>query len=156
MIPISKNSDFNFVVTFTSPVGISETEAVDEAIALSLLEFNDTDESEVIEKTTINEASLSNKVIGHVEKVLTGDPRNIVVSRLRIWETAKSYFKRRSFMSKTGILKVTFATGNENEDAIDHGGPRREFFHLLLGAICNESSALTSMWVAQMAFFYIC
>lgn len=149
MIPISKHSDFNFM-TFTRPVGISETEAVDEAIALSLLEFQDTDESEVIENLSqkkTNESSLQNKVMAHVEKVLTGDTRNIVVSRLRIWETAKDYFKRRSFMSKTGILKVTFATGNKKEDAIDHGGPRREFLHLLLGAVCNDSSTLTSMQV---------
>ena len=47
------------------------------------------------------------------------------------------YFKRRSFMIKTELLKVTFATTLEEEDAIDHGGPRREFLHLLLGAICN-------------------
>ena len=58
----------------------------------------------------------------------------------------EAYFKRRSFMSKTGILKVTFATGLE-QDAIDHGGPRREFLHLLLGAVCNDSSALISMYL---------
>ena len=92
-------------------------------------------------------------MIAHVGKVLTGDPRMIVVSRLRIWETAKAYFKRKSFMSKTGPLKVTFATGLEEEDAIDRGGPRREFLHLLLGAICNDSSTLTSMFTF---FSYIC
>lgn len=128
------------------PVGISETEAVDEAITISLLEFRDTDESKVIlsQKTATDQSSMQNKVMAHVEKVLIGDTRNIVVSRLRIWETAKAYFKRRSFMSKTGILKVAFATGREEEDAIDHGGPRREFLHLLLGAICNDSSTLAS------------
>ena len=121
---------------------------MDEAIAMSLSEFQDTNETEVIDdflQQTENESAMQNTVIAHVEKVLTGDPRNIVVSRLRIWDTAKAYFKRRSFMSKTGLLKVTFATGLQEEDAIDHGGPRREFLHLLLGAICNDSNTLTSM-----------
>ncbi len=92
---------------------------------------------------------MQNAVVSHVGKVLTGDTRNVVasifvVSRLRIWETAKTYYKRKSFMSKTGLLKVTFATGLEEEDAVDFGGPRREFLHLLLGAICNDSSTLIS------------
>ncbi len=97
---------------------------MDNAIALSLSEFQDTNESEV------------NDCLSH-------DTRN-VVSRLRMWETAKAYYKRKSFMSKTGLLKVTFATDLEEEDAVDFGGPRREFSHLLLGAICNDSSTLIS------------
>ena len=134
---------------FNSPVGITESEAVNEAIAASLSEFEDTKETEVINdesQDTSKEIAMQSAVKAHIEKVLTGDPRNVVVSRLRIWDTAKAYLKRRSFMSKTGILKVTFANGLE-EDAIDHGGPRREFLHLLLGAVCNDSSALTSMYL---------
>ena len=138
-------------------MGISETEAVNEAIAMSLSEFQDIDESERVNDDellqTPTDAAMQNAVIAHVGKVLTGDSRMIVVSRLRIWETAKAYFKRKSFMSKTGPLKVTFATGLEEEDAIDRGGPRREFLHLLLGAICNDSSTLTSMFTF---FSYIC
>jgi hypothetical protein len=48
-------------------------------------------------------------------------------------------------MAKTGILKVTFANLLEEEYAIDQGGSRREFLHLLLGAICQDSCTLTSM-----------
>ena len=120
---------------------------MDNAIALSLSEFRDTNESEVndclSQETTNEETFMQNAVVSHVGKVLTGDTRN-VVSRLRMWETAKAYYKRKSFMSKTGLLKVTFATDLEEEDAVDFGGPRREFSHLLLGAICNDSSTLIS------------
>ena len=63
----------------------------------------------------------------HVAKVLTGESRRIVVSRLRIWDTAQAFFKRRSFMAKTGILKVTFANLLEEEDAIDQGGRDENF-----------------------------
>ncbi len=133
---------------FNRPLGITETEAVDNAIALSLSDIQDTNESEVndclSQETTNEERVMQNAVVSHVGKVLTGDTRNVVVSRLRIWETAKTYYKRKSFMSKTGLLKVTFATGLEEEDAVDFGGPRREFLHLLLGAICNDSSTLIS------------
>ena len=137
---------------------MSETEAVNEAIAMSLSEFQDIDESERVNDDellqTPTDAAMQNAVIAHVGKVLTGDPRMIVVSRLRIWETAKASFKRKSFMSKTGPLKVTFATGLEEEDAIDHGGPRREFLHLLLGAICNDSSTLTKY--VHIFFIHLC
>jgi hypothetical protein len=43
------------------------------------------------------------------------------------------------------MLRVTFATFEGQEDAVDHGGPRREFFHLLLGAMSKESGTLFSM-----------
>ncbi len=49
-------------------------------------------------------------------------------------------------MAKTGLLKVTFTNSLEEDDAIDQGGPRREFFHLLLKDIVKESSTLTSMY----------
>ena len=121
-------------------MGISETEAVNEAIAMSLSEFKTL--MNLKGSMTMSDAKCCDSSCW---KMLTGNPRMIVVSRLRIWQTAKTYFKRKSFMSKTGPLKVTFATSLEEEDAIDHGGPRREFLHLLLGAICNGSSTLTSM-----------
>lgn len=83
----------------------------------------------------------------HARKVVEGEPRSVVVSRLSIWETAKPYFVRERFLQKKGILRVTFATFESQEDAIDHGGPRRKFFHLLLGAISKESATLFSMSV---------
>ena len=75
---------------------------------------------------------------------IQGDPRNIVVSRISIWQTAQPYFKRKGFLNGSGMLKVTFATFEGEEDAVDNGGPRREFFHLLLGAIVRDSGSLSS------------
>ena len=60
-----------------------------------------------------------------------GDPRNIVVSRFSVWQTAQRYFKRKGFLNGTGMIQLTFATFKGEEDAVDLGGPRREFFHLL-------------------------
>ncbi|XP_046856096.1 G2/M phase-specific E3 ubiquitin-protein ligase-like [Xenia sp. Carnegie-2017] len=56
-----------------------------------------------------------------------------------------AYFRRKGFLSSAGILKVSFATFEEEEDAVDQGVPRREFFHLLLGAIARDSGIMCSM-----------
>ena len=80
----------------------------------------------------------------HAAKKIQGDPRSIVVSRMSIWQTAHPYFKRKGFLERSGMLKVTFATFEAEEDAVDQGGPRREFFHLLLGAIVRDSGTLNS------------
>ena len=46
-------------------------------------------------------------------------------------------------MDAKSLLEVTFTSFEaEEEDAIDLGGPRREFLHLLLGAICKDSKTL--------------
>ena len=98
------------------------------------------------ESPDVTEAAMIDCVKNHVPNVLNGDTRCIVVSRLRMWETSNAFFKRKSFKAKTGLLKVTFANSLEEEDAIDQGGPRREFFHLLLKDIVKESGTLTSMY----------
>ena len=42
------------------------------------------------------------------------------------------------------LLEVTSTSSEaEEEDAIDLGGPRREFLQLLLGPICKDSKTLT-------------
>ena len=75
-----------FFLVFNRPLGISETEAVNEAITMSLTEFQDIDESEMVNDykllLTPTDAAMQNAVIAHVGKVLTGNPRMIVVSRL--------------------------------------------------------------------------
>ena len=80
----------------------------------------------------------------HAAAKIQGDPRSIVVSRLSIWQTTHPYFKRKGFLDRCGMLRVTFATFEGEEDAVDHGGPRREFFHLLLGAIVRDSGTMNS------------
>jgi hypothetical protein len=85
-------------------------------------------------------------VKSHSLKVVHGNAKAIVVSRLNLWKTALPYFKRKGFLENYGLLSVTFATFTEEEDAVDMGGPRREFFHLLLVAICKDSGTLASMY----------
>lgn len=80
----------------------------------------------------------------HAANKVQGEHRSIVISRLSIWQTAQPYFKRRGFLKGSGMLQVTFATFESEEDAVDLGGPRREFFHLLLGAISKDSGSLVS------------
>lgn len=97
------------------------------------------------EKPELTEAELIEKVKTHSTQVVHGEPKAVVVSRLNLWKTAIPYFKRLGFLKNPGLIRVTFATFMEEEDAVDLGGPRREFFHLLLVAICKDSGILTSM-----------
>lgn len=59
-----------------------------------------------------------------------------------MWTTALRQFSIRRFAESTDVLYVTFASDEDtNEDEEDLGGPRREFFHLLVKAIFKESGA---------------
>ena len=93
---------------------------------------------------TLSSDGFMNVIKEYAANKIQGDPRNIVVSRITIWQTAQPYFKRKGFLNGSGMLKVTFATFEGEEDAVDNGGPRREFFHLLLGAIVRDSGSLSS------------
>ena len=97
------------------------------------------------EKSELTEAELMKKLKTHSTQVVHGEPKAVVVSRLNLWKTAVPYFKRLGFLKNAGLIRVTFATFMEEEGAVDLGGPRREFFHLLLVAICKDSGILTSM-----------
>ena len=88
------------------------------------------------------------------EAKVHGPNRTIVVSRLSIWQTALPYFQKNGFLKGFGWLQVTFATFESEEDAVDLGGPRREFFHLLLGAIAKESGTFTSKICLKCFLFY--
>lgn len=131
------------------PVGFDENCAVQQAINNSLKQHDDTTEEIVVEETGVTPHAVTNEnymslIKEYAATKVSGDPRNIVVSRLSMWQTAHPYFKRKGFLKGTGMLQVTFATFESEEDAVDLGGPRREFFHLLLGAISNDSGTLLS------------
>ena len=79
----------------------------------------------------------------HANSEFNEDFRNITVSRLSVWQTAEPDYRRSRFLASKGMLRVSFATFAEEEDAIDHGGHRREFFHLLIGGILRDSGTLT-------------
>ena len=90
----------------------------------------------------------------HASSQISGEHRNIVVSRASIWTTALPYFKRKKFAGGKGLIHVTFANFEEEEDAIDLGGPRREFLHLLLGAICKDSKTVTGTISLMSTFVF--
>ena len=123
---------------------MDENSAVQQAIDESIQQLGNTEEEEVKNEDP-NDLEDESVVIliKDANKMVKGDPRSVVVSRLSIWETAKPYFLRQRFLQRNGLLRVTFATFEGQEDAVDNGGPRREFFHLLLGA----SGTLFSMFI---------
>lgn len=148
---------FCILIHIFRPVGISENEAVEEAIHQSIEQHTINTETVTEEgQSQLTEAELMLRLQQHAEEVVNkGNSRVVVVSRLNLWKTALPYFKRNGFLSNLGLLSVTFATFTEEEDAVDLGGPRREFFHLLLGAICRESGTITSMYLDGLSI-YLC
>lgn len=125
-------------------IGLTESEAIDEAIKESLQQREDDYQQpgpalpEEISEGQLIEDKKS------CQSYVYGQPQNIVVSRLPVWKTAAPHFKRRKFADAKSLLEVTFTSfETEEKDAIDLGGPRREFLHLLLGAICKDSKTLT-------------
>ena len=67
------------------------------------------------------------------KKVLKSDVQRLVVRRSNIWEDSLKQFMRGLSCDKT--LKITFI----GESALDAGGPRREFFTLLMRAIATNN-----------------
>ena len=128
---------------------MDENSAVQQAIDESIQQLGNTEEEEVKNEdpNDLEDESVVILIKDHANKMVKGDPRSVVVSRLSIWETAKQYFLRQRFLQRNGLLRVTFATFEGQEDAVDNGGPRREFFHLLLGAMSKESGTLFSMFI---------
>ncbi|XP_035852933.1 G2/M phase-specific E3 ubiquitin-protein ligase-like [Sander lucioperca] len=124
------------------PIDVEEDEAIEEAIRRSLLEesVQSLRDSRVAE--SLSKEEITGIVKAHSERVVTEAYRPIYISRGNVWTTALRQFSRRKFTESTDQLYVTFASdeGN-NEDGEDLGGPRREFFRLLVKAIFKESGA---------------
>ena len=127
------------------PTGLTEVEAIDEAIKESLQQHKDDyQQPGPVLCEDISEEELIEDIKNHVSQHVDGQPRNTVVSRLSVWETAAPHFKKRKFADAKDLLEVTLTSFEaEEEDAIDLGGPRRKFLPLLLGAICKGSKTLT-------------
>ena len=76
-------------------------------------------------------------LLQHQERVMSGDPedsQSIIVRRSHILADASRTFSRSTF-NPTKFLKVTFV----GEAAVDEGGPRREFFRLLIRSAVSSS-----------------
>ena len=71
--------------------------------------------------------------------VYTDDCTFIAVRRKHVWNDSVWQFMKRSFDPKKPI-RIVFI----GEEAVDGGGPRREYFHLLCLAIKDESGLFHS------------
>lgn len=129
------------------PVRIDENDAVRKVINNSLHKIQHVDE-DTIERnncpTNVPTEHWINMIKEYADKCVTVDQHSIVVSGLSIWSTAQSYIRKSGFLQKSGLLNVIFASFENEEDASDLVGPKREFFHILLGGIARDSGALIS------------
>lgn len=90
------------------PTGLTEVEAIDEAIKESLQQHKDDyQQSGPVLCEEISEEELIEDIKNHVSQHVNGQPRNTVVSRLSVWETAAPHFKKRKFADAKGLLEVT-------------------------------------------------
>ena len=138
-------------------MGIDESEAVQRAIdnSLNTIPLTESDDAaKAVDEIPPNSSDdFQVKIKQLADAKVHGPHRTIVVSRLSIWPTAFPYFQRNGFLKGSGLLQVTFATFESEEDAVDLGGPRREFFHLLLGAIARESGTVISKIYPECFYF---
>ena len=119
---------------------MDENNAVQQAIQNSLDQHGSLDDivqAAVPHQEDLDDNAFKSLIKEHANSKINEDFRNITVNRLSVWQTAEPYYRRSRFLASKGMLRVSFATFAE-EDAIDQGGPRREFFHLLIGGILRK------------------
>lgn len=78
----------------------------------------------------------------YADRVVAGAARRMIVVRSsNIWPQATKIWSRSNFVGKSSVIKVTFVSdeGGMEEDALDHGGPRREFFRILKRSMAKNS-----------------
>ncbi|KAK0138681.1 G2/M phase-specific E3 ubiquitin-protein ligase [Merluccius polli] len=135
------NEAMNYFADFI-PTDIEEDEEIEEAIRRSLLEESVQSLQDSRFAESLSKEEMTGIVKAHSERVVTEAFRPIYISRGNVWTTALRQFSRRKFTQCTDLLYVTFASDEgTNEDGADLGGPRREFFRLLVKAIFKESGA---------------
>ncbi|XP_063754128.1 apoptosis-resistant E3 ubiquitin protein ligase 1-like [Eleginops maclovinus] len=120
-----------------------EEEAVEEAMMRSLYEDTDVFPRDFGSANILTREEISGILKAHADEVVTATLKPIHISRSNVWTTAVRQFSRTSFAENLGTLYVTFASDemDGDEDAADLGGPRREFFRLLVRAIFKDSGA---------------
>ncbi|KAK3593330.1 hypothetical protein CHS0354_031393 [Potamilus streckersoni] len=119
-----------------------EEEAVNEAIRRSLA-----DRGTSLSPSTFTSPECKEKIalaiLDHADRVVKGPMRCIIVKRDDLWNSAIEFFREPNFIRESGSLKVHFKTHHGiAEEGTDYGGPKREFFRLLIREICHKSGAL--------------
>ncbi|XP_064640697.1 uncharacterized protein LOC135495745 [Lineus longissimus] len=140
--------DFNFdtynVTDFIPMEFLDDPEAaVDQAVQNSMINADDV--STIPDEEDPNETSaevIEGKLRAHASTVVIGPTRPLVVSRSSVWASSLPYFRRKAFFNGMGDISMTFGHDEAIEDAQDLGGPKREYFRLLLKAIVNDSGML--------------
>ncbi|KAL7376812.1 hypothetical protein ABVT39_016296 [Epinephelus coioides] len=126
----------------SSLIDAEEDDAIEEAIRRSLSEEPVQSFQDSRFAKTLSKEEIQGIIKAHSERVVTTAYRSIYISRRNVWQTALRQFSRQRFAESTDVLYVTFASDEDtSEDAEDLGGPRREFFRLLVKAIYKESGA---------------
>ena len=131
------------------PFGFTDEKAIEQAVHLSLQQHEDDKEllATQTDKKGISSDQFTEKIRSHSNSQISGENRNIVVNRASIWATALPYFKRKNIAESKGLIQV-----EEEEDAVDLGGPKREFLHLLLDAIFKDSKTVTGTFYINCLF----
>ncbi|KAL3875461.1 hypothetical protein ACJMK2_033408 [Sinanodonta woodiana] len=119
-----------------------EEEAVNEAIRRSLADRG-TSLSPSTSTSPECKEKLALAILDHADRVVKGPTRCITVKRGDLWNSALEFFREPNFIRESGSLKVHFKTQHGiAEEGTDYGGPKREFFRLLIREICQKSGAL--------------
>lgn len=80
----------------------------------------------------------------HSETV-TGQLRRIVVQRKNVWRSAFNFWKLPTVAGCSGVILCKFSGELDcAEPSADRGGPRREFFELLLPSIVRDSGLFSA------------
>ena len=114
-------------------------QAIEESLAEATQQKNGTleDESDSVKLIL---RSFQTENVDYAESEMNA---NITISRKAVFVTARMAIERKRFSFLKPVF-VTFA----GEDAVDEGGPKREFFRLLMRAI-SESSIFHGSWFSH-------
>ena len=78
-------------------------------------------------------------------QAVNGPVRRMVVSRSNVWDSSVQLWTMPNFKNRKGELLVKFVGDySGTEPSIDQGGPRREYFRLLLKAILVQSGIFST------------
>ncbi|KAK3593328.1 hypothetical protein CHS0354_031389 [Potamilus streckersoni] len=122
---------------------MDDEEAMNEAIRRSLVDQGGALSPGICTLSTKNKEKIARALYEHAEQVVRGPARCITVKRDDLWKAALEFFRKPDFVKEFGSLEVHFKTKHDvAEEGVDSGGPKREFFRLLIREICHKSGAL--------------